>query len=190
MSTGKKSKKKTKKKCVKKEQKKCSKSLKKPKKKTRRSQNKYPGLDPSLNLKTRYELIDMDYVNKLSEKEKMWLNNFMEEYVNGNFNHEGKRIHKKKNKNAVVKKTGKKRVIDVYKQEAEKRNNDRNNDVLTRAKAYGGAFSIEGQFDEASAGNEEDALIEALDLSMEKFDEVDGSDDEGSDGTESGNDTE
>lgn len=40
-------------------------------KNNRRSKLKYPGLDKRFNLKVRVELIDYDYVDKLSEKDKL-----------------------------------------------------------------------------------------------------------------------
>jgi len=70
------------------------------KKINRRSQSKYPALDPKLNLKTRKDLLDYDYLNKLSPKELQFLNDFSSEYINADFKtsiKEGrKRIHRKK----------------------------------------------------------------------------------------------
>ena len=57
-------------------------------KKGKRARTKNPALRPELNLRTRYELIDYDYVTKLSEEDKAWLNKFTEEYVNANLNRE------------------------------------------------------------------------------------------------------
>lgn len=88
------------------------------KKKNRRSNTKYPALNPGLNLKTRKDLIDYDYLDKLSEKEKDWLNRFTEEYTNARFDHKGKKIQKQ--------------TKDSY-----DRNNSRNRDILTRIKAEG-----------------------------------------------------
>lgn len=94
------------------------------KKKSKRSEAKYPALDKTYNLKTRTEQFDFDYINghhdeetgittrPLNPKEKLWLNNFVEEYVNADFNpaRERKRIHKKKKvehpKNSDLKKIG------------------------------------------------------------------------------------
>lgn len=65
------------------------------KKRTKRSQSKYPALDPRLNLKTRYDEIDYDYIDQLNEKEKAWLNNFSKEYTGASFDDSKKRVHKK-----------------------------------------------------------------------------------------------
>lgn len=107
----------------------------KKKPKTKRQKNNYPALFPNLNLKSRYENIDYDYINKLSDKEKDWLNRFTEEYTNANFNHEGKRIHKPKIVEKIVKSTKKIKEIDLAKTESYDRNNTRNSDILTRQKA-------------------------------------------------------
>lgn len=44
---------------------------------------KYRYLDPSINLKTRYEEIAdvASYIDDLSEEDKKWMNQFMKEYV-------------------------------------------------------------------------------------------------------------
>lgn len=99
---------------------------KKQKNKTnRRSLNKYPALCPELNLKTRYELISVDYINKLSDKEKNWLNKFNEEEINASL------------KNPKFNKTKKEQKVCYD------RNNARNRDILTRAKASGTINYIE-----------------------------------------------
>lgn len=93
----------------------------KPKKVNRRNFNKYPGLNPNFNLKTRVDLIDFDYIDKLSDKEKAWLNNFVEEYNSADFRHKGKKLH-----------STKKAKRDCY-----NRNNARNRDIFTKSKASG-----------------------------------------------------
>ena len=91
------------------------------KKKNRRNNEKYPALDKKFTLKTRQELVDYDYIDKLSEAEKDWLNRFTEEYTNAKFNHDGKKIQKSKK----------------YTKDSYDRNNSRNRDILTRVKASG-----------------------------------------------------
>ncbi len=66
------------------------------KKRTRRDNVKYPALDPSVNLKTRFENFDQDYIHKLNDKEKQWLNNFNTEFVNADFTTNKKRVHRKR----------------------------------------------------------------------------------------------
>jgi hypothetical protein len=41
------------------------------KKKTKHSKAQYPGLDASVNLKIRRELFDQDYIDKLSDTDKL-----------------------------------------------------------------------------------------------------------------------
>ena len=96
-------------------------------KKTKRSMAKYPALDPSLNLKTRTGLIDYDYIDQLSDKDKKWLNKFTEEYVGANIPEEKRNLHN----------------TDELKKDCYDRNNARNRDVLTRAEAQGKAFDLE-----------------------------------------------
>lgn len=89
--------------------------------KGKRARTKYPALKPELNLKTRYELIDYDYVDKLTEDEKEWLNKFTEEYINASL--DSVDLEKNFHNTEDLKK-------DCY-----RRNNARNRDILTRAKA-------------------------------------------------------
>lgn len=110
------------------------------KKKTRRSATKYPALEPKFNLKSRYELIDYDYLDQLTEKDKDWLNTFTEEYTGANFNHGKKKLHKTKKL--------KKSCYDM--------NNSRNRCQLTKAKAS-------GKYDSLSDIDEADILIDMED---------------------------
>jgi len=88
---------------------------------TRRGNEKYPALNPGVNLRMRAELIDYDYVDKLSEKEKKWLNDFTEEEVIA-------AVDKDPKKNRFNR--TRKKVKECY-----DRNNARNRDVVTRQKA-------------------------------------------------------
>lgn len=78
-------------------------------------------MDPGLNLKSRTELLDYDYLHKLSEEELIWLNKFTEEYVNASFD-----TNKPRN-NLHRTKAARKDCYD--------RNNARNRDVLTKQRA-------------------------------------------------------
>lgn len=80
------------------------------KKRTRRANSKFPALDPHLNLKTRFEQLDIDYLDKLPKnwtdpktgkkwsdtQLKQYLNDFTNESIHADFTTNKKRIHKKK----------------------------------------------------------------------------------------------
>lgn len=120
--------------------------MKKKKSKSRRKNVKYPALDPIYNLKTRQEHYEdvFNYADKLNEEEKDYLNRFMEEYVNADFQHEGKRVHPKRIKKTKYKTRRGKKTIDKYKKDAEDRNNARNRCLLTTARAFGGVDYLQG----------------------------------------------
>lgn len=93
----------------------------KPKKSTsKRSKSKYPALSKHLNLKSRQELIDYDYLDKLNPKELEFLNKFTEEYVNDNMDRKNlkKNLHNTK----------------ALKKDCDDKNNSRNRDIFNRAK--------------------------------------------------------
>jgi hypothetical protein len=115
------------------------------KKKTRRNSQKYPTLSPGFNLKTRTDLLEIDYVDKLSEQEKFWLNKFNEEYVNASIDRKDRKNNLHKSKDLVK---------DCY-----DRNNARNRDVLTRVKATGEDYTLR----ETETYNPEDQIIENID---------------------------
>jgi hypothetical protein len=92
------------------------------KQKSRRSEAKYPALDPHLNLKTRFEQLDFDYVDQLPEtwtdpktgkkcNPKEYLNNFVNEHVHADFTK--KRVHKKKKVENEKNKDLKKLLLDL-----------------------------------------------------------------------------
>ena len=130
-----------------------------PKKKTKRKNTRWPALNPQVNLKIRKDELEIDYLDKLSDKEKDWLNKFNEEYVNGSF--------EKKKKNRLHK--TKKAELECY-----KRNNDRNNDVLAKGKVKGVLLEEKKVFNQLevrslSTNNHdvENSLIEKIDLDAE-----------------------
>jgi hypothetical protein len=110
-----------------------------------RRKRKYPGLEKGMNLKIRWELIDQDYINSLSDKDKEWLNNFMQEYVIADFRHKGKVLHKNKGQ----------------KRECYRRNNARNRCVYGLAMARGDVMD-EGK-NETAIDGVEDAVIDMID---------------------------
>jgi hypothetical protein len=104
---------------------------------SRRDKIKYKNLNPSYNLRSRSELLDYDYLDKLNDKEKAFLDKFSKEFIGASFEKEDK------------KKKGKRRKLkNLHQSEAHIKscydaNNARNRDVLTRAKAQGKADYIE-----------------------------------------------
>lgn len=94
--------------------------------KSRRSAERYPALRRDLNLRTRADLIDYDYLHKLSPQELDWLDRFTAEYVGADFRHE-KKLHKTQ-----------KARRDCY-----HRNNARNRCIFTTAKASGRLSSMD-----------------------------------------------
>lgn len=97
------------------------KHLKENSKSNKRSSFLYPAIEPSVNLKTRKEAIEdvKSYFHKLTPEEKKWMNSFMEEENNANFNHNGPKLNKTKEE--------KKKIYN--------RNNARNRCIFTREKA-------------------------------------------------------
>lgn len=52
----------------------------------------YPALNVAYQVANRRELIDYDYVDKLTDEEKKFLNNFTSEYYISNFEHDGEQL--------------------------------------------------------------------------------------------------
>lgn len=119
------------------------------KKKNRRSQNKYPALDPTLNLKSRSHLADYDYLDKLSDEEKQWLNDFSEGHNNANMTEGAKKIFK----------------TDKEKKDCFNSNNARNRCILTRSHA-GGTLRL---FEDLKLN---ERLIEGEDEMIEEIDKI------------------
>lgn len=91
------------------------------KKTNRRNSVKYPALKKQYNLLTRKDLIDFPYLDQLNDKEKEWLNKFVEEEINADFRGPGKPLNKTKK--------SRQRIYNA--------NNARNRCILTRSKASG-----------------------------------------------------
>lgn len=62
-------------------------------KKTRRSNIKHPMLEKRFNSRVKQEVLDMDYIHKLNNEEKTWLDGFLDEYVNAKFDQDGSDFH-------------------------------------------------------------------------------------------------
>lgn len=108
-------------------------------KKKKRDSEKYPALNPRLNSKTKQSYIDYDYVDKLSEKDKDWLNRFSGEYYSGNFKKEvGSVRGDGKYLSDAIHSTDAATRKDCY-----DRNNWNNADFMSVAKAKGEAMLTE-----------------------------------------------
>lgn len=100
------------------------------KNKKKRDLEKYPALNPRLNAKTRYDVLDMDYLKKLSAEELDFLNQFMAEYVSGAF---------KKDENGEYSDSNFHKTVEE-RRECYTRNNTRNRCGLTVSNATGKTF--------------------------------------------------
>lgn len=119
--------------------------------KTRREKDRWPALNPSLNLKIRKELIaDVDYLDKLSDEEKDWLNAFNEEWINASFKHPLQPLHN----------------TPELKSDCYRRNNARNRCQYSMALAGYNLDSInkyENRLKDTSVDEEVDKLIDKVD---------------------------
>lgn len=116
------------------------------KKSNPRESQRHPNLDKRFNLKTRTDLLDQDYLNKLSPEELDWLNKFNKEYVSASLDGKGDLHNTKK-----LKKT----CYDS--------NNARNRDILTKAKASNQLVDYEVLVEEPGENDYEDYLIQQID---------------------------
>lgn len=132
--------------------KKKAKSVKKPRvKKNRRSQAKFPALERKFNLPSRQDQLDFDYLHKLNDKEKAFLNKFVEEEINASFRHTNPFNKSKK---------ARKKCYDA--------NNSRNRCILTRNKAAGNVDSLQS-VKQISQLNPEDVMIGKQEKMLEEM---------------------
>lgn len=96
-------------------------------KKVPRSKLKYPTFDVKRAVVNRREELEVDYLNKLNDDEKAWLNQFQEEYVIANFG-------KKDNPEDKAKLLDK---SDKHRKDCYNNNNRRNRDILINARVRG-----------------------------------------------------
>lgn len=127
------------------------------KKKTHKyTKQKYPALNVKYQVANRRELIDYDYVHKLSEEDKDWLDRFTSEVIITNFNHRGEQL-----------------ITDVEEKRSLYRdNNKRNVDIFSTNKANGSLmYSSNGlNKEDPITGNPDDFKNEYEDLLIAKMD--------------------
>ncbi len=127
-------------------------------KQSKRSNTAYPGLVKEVNLKIRQDLIDYDYIDKLSHEEKLWLSKFTDEYVGGAFKKDEDGSHSKDNIHS-----------DSQRKDCYDRNNRRNNDIYAIKKSSDmlkDGEAVINYLEGSSSGatkNVEDTLIEFCD---------------------------
>ena len=126
-----------------------------PKKKSARNKNKFRALTKSVNLKSRSDLIDYDYIDKLTDKDKKWLNDFTEGWINADFREEDT-----------------KKLFENHehiRKESYRRNNYRNFDIYTKKKTTNRLISLD-EYKEQMKGNADDGLTldELIDLKNAK----------------------
>ncbi len=134
---------------------------KKPYKKVPRSKLKYPTFEVKRAVVNRREELDVDYLDKLNDAEKAFLNQFQEEWVCANFG-------KKDNPEDKAKLLDK---SEAYRKKCYNRNNSRNRDLLINAKVRGLISRVESDAhlahfldtDETNYNHTEDNLIAILD---------------------------
>lgn len=105
-------------------------SEKKKQSKKKRDLDKYPALNPRLNARTRFEVLDMDYLKKLTEEELKFMNQFMAEYVSGSFKKDEQGEYSKENLHKTMEE----------RRECYTRNNVRNRCGLTVSNATGQTY--------------------------------------------------
>ena len=118
------------------------------KKKKKRDMDPYPALNKSLNLKTRQDEIEVDYLHKLSEEDKKFLNKFNEEYINAT-------LDRKEFKNNI-------HSTKKGKQSCDKRTNERKVCAYTRSKAGNNLTYIEDMKGDIVVVGYEDNLIDKI----------------------------
>ncbi len=123
-------------------------------KKTRRGETKHNGLKKEFFSKIKQEYHDIDYVDKLSEQEKDWLSRFMNEDLGANL--------KENRESGKAINTDPKHIRDIW-----ARNNARNADLYSKAKATGMLDTPDAIPDDSYYESFEDAVIDQLDLSKQ-----------------------
>lgn len=133
-------------------------------KRKKRDMEPYPALKRELNLRSRQDLIDYDYLHKLNPEEKEWLNKFTNEYVVGKMDREEpeNNIHPA-GKDKVVAQKETKTMKKSYKSDTDWRNDLRKEDAYTRSKAGNHLNYLEDFKRDIVIENYEDFLINELD---------------------------
>jgi len=85
------------------------------KKKTKYNQQQYASFNPKYQVGNRRSLLtDIDYLDKLNDEEKEWLNRFLQETVVTNFNHGGETLIDDPEKRRALYRENNARNRDMY----------------------------------------------------------------------------
>jgi hypothetical protein len=134
--------------------------------KKKRDLDKYPALNPRLNAKTRFEVLDMDYLKKLDDAELKFMNQFMAEYVSGAF---------KKTDDGTYSSDNFHKTVDE-RRECYSRNNTRNRCGLTISNATGQTYRCDDISAFMDSLTDVDSMVEFSNAFSNKLhDEFDGS---------------
>lgn len=144
-------------------------SKKKEKGKKKRDLEKYPALNPRLNAKTRFEVLDMDYLKKLGKSDLEYLNQFMGEYVSGAFKKTSEGEYSEDNMHKTLEE----------RRECYTRNNTRNRCGLTVSNATGQTYRSDDIAGFMDSLTDADAMVEGVNsFSDYVFDEFNGNNEE------------
>jgi len=124
---------------------------------TKREKTNLRGLDKQLFSRIKQEYHDLDYINKLSDKEKQWMSDFMGEWLGANLNDSEKKMH--------VSRKRRKQVYDM--------NNARNRDIMSNTRAGNVLDSYDGEIrsaDEVDPSLAEDRFIDNIEVDQEMLD--------------------
>lgn len=123
----------------------------------KRDKTKTPGLEKNLFSKIKQEYFDIDYIEKLSESEKLWLSQFMEEYLGANVSKD--RMQRVYGKDVLHKE-------DVKRKNCFNMNNARNRDVYSVSRVTGKITFAEDVVEKPQLDRYEmeDELIDFIDL--------------------------
>lgn len=135
---------------------------KKPYKKVPRNKLKYPTFEVKRAVVNRREELEVDYLDKLNDEEKAFLNQFQEEWVCANFQNKDKLLDQS----------------DTYRKERYNANNRRNRDLLINAKVRGQITRVESDahlqhyldVNETNTNETENALVDYIDEKNKKKD--------------------
>lgn len=140
-------------------------------KKVPRKDLKFASFDIKRAVVNRREELEVDYLDKLSEEEKAWLNQFQEEWVIANFGKKDDPVAKAK----LLDKS------DKHRKECYGNNNRRNRDTLINAKVRGLINRVDSEAhlahfvdtDQTNYNHTENHVIEFLDEKKRLQDEED-----------------